>query len=384
MKIIYNIFQKVKPIVTKDGMFGYMEPLYGALESFFFGPAEKTLVAPFGRDALDLKRYMTMVIIGLLPCVVAGVYFFGLRILAIIAVSYMAGGLVEVAFAVIRKEPIAEGFLVTGLIFPLILPPTVPLWMVAAGVIFGVIIGKELFGGTGRNLFNPAIIGRCFLALAYPAAMSGNWTIPAHGVTGRILQYVPNAEGDWLARGIDYVTHLFGDFSILELDAVAKATPLGAAKAGTLLDTSQLVIGEVAGSIGETSGLLIIFGGLFLLLTRVANWRTVAGSLGAAFLMAFILHHVDAVKFAPATWHLFAGGLLFGSFFMATDPVSSPITNGGKLMYGMMIGVITILIRNFTGYVEGVTFAILLGNITAPIFDEIIFNIRLRRLASEG
>ena len=179
-------------------------------------------------------------------------------------------------------------------------------------------------------------------------------------------------------------SHYIDNFHILELDAVAKATPLGAAKAGILTDTSHLVIGEVAGSIGETSGLLIIFGGLFLLLTRVANWRTVLGSLGAAFLMAFILHHIDAVKFAPATWHLFAGGLLFGSFFMATDPVTSPITGAGKWVYGILIGVLTMLFRNFTGFVEGVTFAILLGNIVAPLLDKMVYNIRIKRLASEG
>ena len=380
MKIVLTIFEKVKPVFTGDGKLAAMKPLYEALENFFFGPPEKALVAPFGRDAVDLKRYMTMVIIGLMPCVLAAWYFYGLRIFAMILVSYMAGGVVEVAFACIRKEPIAEGFLVTGLIFPLVLPPMLPLWMVAVGVMAGVFIGKELFGGTGRNLFNPAILGRCFLALAYPGAMSANWTMPAHGITGRLFQYVPNADGDLLGRLVGFISNS----KMLALDAVAQATPLGAAKAGKLVDMSHLVLGEIAGSIGETSGFLIICGGIFLLLTRVANWRTVAGSLISAVVLAGILHHVDSVRFAPAGWHLFAGGLLFGSFFMATDPVSSPSTNAGKWIYGILIGVITMLIRNFTGYVEGVTFAILLGNIIAPVLDEIVYSIRIRRLASEG
>jgi Na(+)-translocating NADH:ubiquinone oxidoreductase B subunit len=380
VKILLNIFEKVKPVFTEGGKLAVMKPLYEAMENFFFAPSEVTLASPFGRDAIDLKRYMSMVIIGLMPCVLAAWYFFGLRVLAMIMVSYMAGGVVEVAFAVIRKEPIAEGFLVTGLIFPLVLPPTLPLWMVAVGVMVGVFIGKELFGGTGRNLFNPAILGRCFLALAYPRAMSDNWIMPAHGITGRLLQYIPNADGDLLGRFVGFISNS----KMLALDAVAQATPLGAAKAGELAEVSHLVLGEIAGSIGETSGFLIICGGIFLLLTRVANWRTVAGSLIAAFVMAAIFYRVDNVRFAPATWHLFAGGLLFGSFFMATDPVSSPITNAGKWIYGILIGVITMLIRNFTGYVEGVTFAILLGNIVAPVLDEMIYSIRIRRLASEG
>jgi Na(+)-translocating NADH:ubiquinone oxidoreductase B subunit len=355
----------VKPVFTEGGKLSAMEPLYEAMESFFFAPSEVTLTSPFGRDPLDLKRYMSMVIIALLPCVFVGVFCYGLRVLAMIMVSYIAGGIVEVAFAVIRKEPIAEGFLVTGLIFPLILPPTLPLWMVAIGVMVGVFLGKELFGGTGRNLFNPAILGRCFLALAYSREMSFNWVKPAHGITGRLLQYVTNSNAE-------------------ELHAITQSTPLSLAKAGELTDLSKLVIGEVAGSIGETSGLLIIFGGAFLLLTRVANWRTVAGSLISAFALAGIFHYMDAERFAPAMWHLFAGGLLFGSFFMATDPVSSPSTNAGKWIYGALIGVLVILFRNFTGYVEGVMFAILLGNIAAPVLDKIVYSIRIRGLAREG
>lgn len=345
----------------EGGKFSSMRPLYEAVENFLFAPSAKTRFAPFSRDPLDIKRYMTMVIIGLLPCVAASLYFFGLRVIPIIIVSYMAGGAVEVAFAVIRKEPIAEGFLVTGLIFPLILPPTIPLWMVAVGCAFGVLVGKEVFGGTGRNLFNPAIVGRCFLALAYPGPMSSSWVEPGHGVSGRLLQYVTNTS----------------------VEAITSATPLIHAKHGLFEDGSHLVLGSIPGCIGETSGLMILCGGIFLLLTKVANWRTVVSILVSAAVFETVLNHANPEHYAPAMWHLFAGGLLFGAFFMATDPVSSPSTNEGKWIYGILIGAITILIRNFSGYVEGMMFAILLGNIAAPIIDEMVFSVRLRLLKNE-
>jgi len=361
VKILLQLFEKVRPVFEDKGVLSPMKPLYEAMENFFFAPASKTLYAPFSRDPLDIKRYMSMVIIALLPCVAASLYFFGLQIISMIVVSYAAGGLVEVAFAVIRKEKIAEGFLVTGLIFPLVLPPATPLWMVAVGCAFGVFVGKEIFGGTGRNLFNPAIVGRCFLALAYPAAMSASWIEPGSGLTGRLLQYVTGSN----------------------VEAITSATPLVEAKQGVFADTLHLAIGNISGSIGETSGLLIIIGGIFLLLTKVSNWRTVVGVLGSAVLFEAILHGVNPEQYAPALWHLFAGGLLFGAFFMATDPVSSPSTNQGKWIYGILIGSVAILIRNFSGYVEGMMFAILLGNIAAPIIDEIVFSVRLRMLRNE-
>jgi Na(+)-translocating NADH:ubiquinone oxidoreductase B subunit len=357
VKILLRLFEKVEPAFKDEGKLSSMKPLYEAMENFFFAPGTRTLCAPYGRDPLDIKRYMSMVIIGLLPCVAAALYFFGLRVIPMIIVSYMAGGLVEVVFAVIRKEEIAEGFLVTGLIFPLVLPPTTPLWMVAVGCAFGVFAGKEIFGGTGRNLFNPAIVGRCFLLLAYPSAMSSSWIKPGSGVTGRLLEYVSGSS----------------------VEALTSATPLVQAKDGL----GDMILGNIPGCIGETSGLLIICGGVFLLLTKVANWRTVVSVLGSAVIFQAILHGVNAEQYAPAIWHLFAGGLLFGAFFMATDPVSSPSTNEGKWVYGILIGSVAILIRNFSGYMEGMMFAILLGNIAAPIIDEVVFKIRLRMLRDE-
>jgi Na(+)-translocating NADH:ubiquinone oxidoreductase B subunit len=230
--------------------------------------------------------------------------------------------------------------------------------MVGVGVVFGVFVGKELFGGTGRNIFNPAIVGRCFLALAYPAAMSGNWI-----TTGSV----------WPGRMLEYVT-------ASNVDAISTATPLVLAKQGELVSLWKMLLGNTSGSMGETSAIAIILGGAFLLLTRVANWRTVVSILGSAAVLAGIFHYGQPDRFARPLWHLCAGGLLFGAFFMATDPVTSPVTNAGKWFYGIIIGVITVLIRNFTGYVEGVMFAILLGNIAAPIIDEIAIKVRLRRL----
>ena len=287
--------------------------------------------------------------------------------MAMIIVSYAAGLTVEAIFAMVRKEGINEGFFVTGILWPLILPPNLPLWMVALGVAFGVFIGKELFGGTGRNIFNPALVGRCFLSLAYPKTMAASWIEPSHELVGGLLTWVGPP-----------------------LDAVSGATPLALAKQGEMGSIAHLLLGSVSGSAGETSAILIILGGIFLLFTRVASWRTVVSMLGSFVILTGALIAGGAVAypipgvFGPVMWHLFAGGLLFGAFFMATDPVTSPTTNVGKWFYGIIIGSTTVLIRNFTGYVEGVTFAILLGNIVAPILDEIVVGIRIRRLRNEG
>ena len=361
MKRLLRLFETARPTFEEGGKLGFFKPVFEAVENFFFAPSATTVTAPHVRDPLDIKRLMSMVIIAILPCLAAAFYFFGLRLLAMIVVSYAAGGTVEVIFAIVRKENINEGFLVTGMIFPLILPPTLPLWMVGLGVMFGVFVGKELFGGTGRNVFNPALVGRCFLALAYPAAMSSSWIKPSRELAGALFRYIDASN----------------------VDAVTAATPLVLAKQGDVVSLSHMFLGSVSGSIAETSAIAIILGGVFLLCTRVANWRTVVSILGSFALLAGILHHADE-KFGSALWHLCAGGLLFGAFFMATDPVTSPTTNTGKWFYGIIIGTTTVLIRNFTGYVEGVTFAILLGNIVAPILDEIVFNVRLRRLRSEG
>jgi Na+-transporting NADH:ubiquinone oxidoreductase subunit B len=193
MDFLANLLNKARPKFEKGGSLSVMKPLFDAIDAFMFNPLSQAKLGPHSRDPLDVKRYMSMVIIALLPATIASFYFFGLRMLPVIAVSYIAGGAVEVAFAVIRKEEINEGFLVTGLLFPLILPPGLPLWMVAVGVVFGVLVGKEIFGGTGRNLFNPALVGRCFLLLSYGGEMGGAWIEPGSGLFGRFFEYKTSA-----------------------------------------------------------------------------------------------------------------------------------------------------------------------------------------------
>jgi len=364
VKWLLKIIDAVRPTFEEGGKLHLLNPVFGALEHFFFAPSTTTIRAPHARDPMDLKRFMSMAIISVVPCALAAIYFFGWRFIAMVVVSYAAGLTVEALFAMIRKEGINEGFFVTGILFPLILPPNLPLWMVAVGVAFGVFVGKELFGGTGRNLFNPALVGRCFLSLAYPKTMSASWVEPGHDLIGRLLTW--------------------------NVDSLTSATPLAAAKQGELTSFGYMFLGNISGSAGETSAFLIILGGVFLLLTRVANWRSVASILGSFAILTGILmaHGMESEAmptiFGSVLWQIFAGGLLFGAFFMATDPVTSPTTNTGKWFYGIIIGSTTVLIRNFTGYVEGVTFAILLGNIVAPVLDEIVIGIRIRRLNSEG
>lgn len=361
MRWLLGLLERARPLFGEGRKLSRLSPLFEAGESFFFSHLEPTEVAPHARSATDLKRYMSIVIVAVAPSLAAAVYLFGLRVLAVVVVSYAAGAAVEVAFACVRKEPISEGFLVTGLLFPLILPPTLPLWMVGLGVAFGVLVGKEVFGGTGHNLFNPALVGRAFLALAYPAAMSTGWLTPGSGSWGNAWRYLSSGSAD----------------------ALSAATPLVLAKQGEFLPLRALFWGNISGSAGETSAALILLGGAFLLLTRVANWRTPVSILVSFALGGLALRALFPEQFGPVGFHLLAGGLLFGAFFMATDPVTSPITNSGKWVYGLVIGLITLLIRNLTGYVEGVMFAILLGNIAAPLIDQVVFQVRMRRLSLE-
>lgn len=362
MKIVANILNKMRPLFEKDGKLSRLHCIFEAADGALLSPTDKAENPPFGRDPIDMKRFMSMVILSLIPCFVASVYFFGWRVFLMLIVSYAAGGAVEVLFAIVRRKGIHEGFLVTGFIFPLILPPGIPLWMVAVGAAFGVLMGKEVFGGTGRNLFNPALVGRCFLALSYPSVMTGAWTEPGTGMWGK----------------------LFSRFSIGAPDAVTSATPLVLAKSGEFVSNLDLFLGQVAGSVGETSAAAVLLGGIFLLLVGISSWRTVLGILVSFVALGAVLHGVYPSEASPMLFNVLSGGILFGAFFMATDPVTSPVTQSGKWAYGILIGTITILIRCFSGYVEGVTFAILLGNICAPLIDEVIIRCRIRRYAYDG
>lgn len=329
-----------------------LKPLLNAADGFFFRGSEVTTGAPHLRDGNNLKRMFILVVLSAVPSAIAGIYFFGWRGVFLILISYTVGLSVEVAFAVIRKEEISEGAFVTCMLFPLILPPDLPLWMVALGIFVGIFFGKEVFGGTGYNVFNPALVSRIFLYICFPAAMTSNWAYPMEG-SGGFTRYIG--------------------------DAVTGATPLAGFKGtGELTPLWNLFWGNVSGSLGETSAILIIGGGLFLILTRVADWRIPLSFLGSAAFFALIFHGINPEKFAPVGFQLLSGGMLFGAFFMATDPVTSPFSKKGRWFYGTMCGLLVILIRGLSGYAEGVMFAILFMNIFASLIDHVALEIRFR------
>ena len=390
MDWLLKIFNSVKPHFSEGGKLAFLKPLFDANENFFFSPSHKTQHSPHVRDALDIKRFMSMVILAVAPCAALSIYLYGLRMIAIIATSYIVGGICEVAFAIVRKEEINEGFLVTGLLFPLIVPPGIPLWQVAIGIAFGVIVGKELFGGTGRNLFNPALVARCFTAIAYPVEMTTTWVKHSAVGTGNLTRWI-ELNSDGIIPGLLHKGYLFLGLDTLfawvdgkAVDAVSSATPLALAKQGTIVDMKDMFLGTISGCGGETSALLILIGGLFLIFSRIASWRTITSAVISFLATGYIIRAVDpafgsaaAVPLDPI-WHMFAGGFMFGVMFMATDPVSGPMTQPAKYAYGTLIGVSTMLIRNYTGYVEGIMFAILLANTFAPLFDEVVIRLRLR------
>jgi len=377
MKLLRGLMDKLRP-TFEDGMLKPFAPAYDAIDSFLFRVGTKTDIAPHLRGPNNVKRYMTAVILAVMPVIAAAIYFFGWQIVGQIVVTYVAGLLIELAFAMARKEEINEGFFVTGLLYPLILPPGMPFHWTAIGIAFGVLVGKELFGGTGRNVFNPALVARCFLLIAYPGLWTmgdkGFWSVPQGGIPG--------------------------GFATWASDAVSQATPLTAAGAKEPVYVSiwNLFLGTPSdggvcgGCAGEVFPPLIILGGLFLIITGAANWRTIVSTLGSFVVLLGVLAWSVPSEFGRAgwspvevvVWHLMAGGLLFGAVYMATDPVSSPVSNLGKWLYGMIIGSSVVLIRHLTGYPEGVMFAILLGNLAAPVLDEIATKLYVRRLRYEG
>ncbi len=329
-----NVFQKLEHIKALRRV----AVIFKTLDGIVFGPREVTPAAPHIRDSIEIKRFMSIAILALLPSTVAAVWFWGAHAALMILTSYVCGGIVEVAFAIIRKRDIEEGFLVTGLIFPLVLPPTAPLWVVAVGVVFGTFFGKEVFGGTGRNIFNPALVGRLFITIAFPEIMSATWMLPF-------------------------------------ADAVTSATPLSVWKsthaAAPIVD---LLFGRVAGSMGETFRIGILLGGVLLILSRVANWRVPTSYIISVAVFSLVGNLAIPGKVAPPEFQLLAGGLLFGAFFMATDPVTSPVTRGGKYVFGVLAGLLTVLIRSFSGFTEGVMFSIVFLNALTPLIDHVVLS----------
>jgi len=384
MKFLEEKSKKIGKLFEKGGPLEKFYPFYEALDTFLLTPGTKTKKAPYVRDAVDLKRVMIFVVVALIPCIFMGFYNTGyqiqmakgltyslggclwlglIKVLPIILVAYAAGGFWESLFAVVRKHEINEGFLVTGILYALILPPTIPLWQVAVGISFGVVIGKEIFGGTGMNILNPALTARAFLFFAYPAQMSG--------------------DAVWAA-----------------VDGFSKATPLAviataergssavAALAGAGYTFKDVFFGFIPGSIGETSALACLIGLVFLLITRVASWRIVAGCALGLTVMSLVFSvssGADSMAFfsLPPYWHMALGGFAFGSIFMATDPVSSSATDLGRWIYGFLIGVLVILIRMVNpAYPEGVMLAILFMNVFAPLIDHFVVKQNInRRLA---
>ncbi len=346
MKIrITKELQRLRPLLyglRKIELLRPFETIFETIEGIVFGIADSTPGAPHVLDNIELKRYMSVAIVALVPSTLAAVLFFGFDAIRIIAASYVAGGIVEVLFALIRKKDIEEGFLVTGLIFPLTLPPTVPTWMVVVGSVFGVFFGKEVFGGTGRNIFNPALVGRLFMTIAFPQAMSASWQAP---------------------------------FS----DAITSATPLSVFKsAHEFTPLLKLMFGLTGGSMGELFRVGIILGGIFLMATKVANWRIPVTYL-ATVLVVSLPGSVFISQIAAPLPQLFSGGLLFGAMFMMTDPVTSPYTRMGKYIFGFLCGLLTIIIRAFSGYTEGVMFSIIFMNALTPLLDHIVINLKYRK-----
>lgn len=356
MRLIEELLNRIGAFIKSRPLLSRFYPAFEAFDEFVLSTSKTTRFAPHILDRLDIKRYMTMVIIALGPAIAAGVYFYGLRVLAVIMVSYVFGGLTEVLFSVFRKKPVYEGFFVTGMIFPLILPPTIPLWMVAVGVIFGVFFGKEVFGGTGRNIFNPALVGRVFLSMAFPSYFATMWQEPFVKGWGGIVNFVG--------------------------DTITSATPLITFKSSQIMaELPTLFFGTAAGSIGETFRLGIIIGGLLLVMTKIADWRIPFAYLLSVYVFSFLGSNLAAEQFAPPLFQLLSGGLLFGAFFMATDPVTAPLTSEGRWIYGLLLGVLTVLIRGLSGFAEGVMFAILLMNAVAPLIDTLVINLKFKQVS---
>ena len=399
MKFLRELHDKFEPLFLKGGKLERLFPLYEAQDTFLFTPGLVTKGASHVRDALDLKRMMSVVVVALIPCIMVAMYNTGfqanialiegastlgwrgwimnvlhfgynpanplacilhgaLYYIPVLIVTFVVGGNVEVLFAVIRRHEVNEGFLVTGMLFPLILPPTIPLWQVAIGITFGVVIGKEIFGGTGMNIFNPALTARAFLFFAYPAQISGDkvWTAVAEsnqvdgfsGATalGRIAGVLdPGIAGAWHGA--------LDSMHVTWLDAF---------------------LGKIPGSMGETSMLACLLGAAVLIVAGIGSWRIMAGgvlgSIGITWLLNSFGSDTNALMNVPFHWQMVLGGWAFGLVFMATDPVSAPYTNRGRFFYGMLIGIFAILIRVVNpAYPEGMMLAILFMNMFSPLLD---------------
>ncbi len=368
MNFLRNYLDKQKPKFEKGGKLEKFHSVFTGFESFLFVPNTTTSSGAHIRDAVDLKRTMIIVVLALIPALLFGIYnvgyqhfnavggladttffqlfFYGLwKVLPMIIVSYVVGLGIEFAVAQMKGHEINEGFLVSGLLIPMIMPVEAPLWMVALSTAFAVIIGKEIFGGTGMNIWNPALLARAFFFFSYPSMISGDKV--------------------WIA----------GDTA----DAISQATPLAQMALGQPLtySTADMFWGFIPGSVGETSAFCILIGAVILLLTNVASWRTMISVFVGGYLMALIFQPISGVE---AYQQLLMGGFAFGAVFMATDPVTSAQTNTGKYVYGLLIGAMAVIIRCINpGYPEGIMLAILLMNTFAPLIDWFVVQANIKR-----
>jgi Na+-transporting NADH:ubiquinone oxidoreductase subunit B len=404
MRTLRNLLDKLEPQFRRGGQLESYQAVFEMLDTLLYSPSDVSRRAPHVRDAINLKRVMGLVVIGVLPCAFFGMWnvghqanlaiaelglgapsdwrgavlaalgighdpgnvgaatFFGLLyFLPIYAVTLLAGGFWEILFAGVRNHEVNEGFFVTSILYALTLPATTPLWQVALGISFGVVIAKEVFGGTGKNFMNPALAGRAFLYFAYPVEMSGEsvWVPPVDVITG--------------------------------------ATPLAiAAETGVpgLVDSGvtwlDAFLGPIQGSLGETSALACLLGGIFIVYTGVASWRIIAGVALGTIATAWLFNAVGSdtnPMFAMSwQWHFVLGGFAFGAVFMATDPVTACVTNHGRWVFGVLVGVLTVIIRVVNlAFPEGIMLAILFANIFAPTIDYFVIrgnvNRRLKRSA---
>ncbi len=397
MKPLLQFLDKIRPAFEEGGKLERFYPLFEATDTFLYTTDEVTTVEPHVRDSMDLKRIMMIVVYALTPCMFMAMWNTGyqantamqamniaatpgwrgavltalvgydpasfsaniihgaLYFIPVYIVSMAVGGMWEVLFGIVRKEDVNEGFLVTGLIFPLTLPPTIPLWQVALGISFAVVVAKELFGGTGRNFVNPALAGRAFLYFAYPAQNSG--------------------DAVWVV-----------------VDGISGATPLTALATTNVsvgmeavnVSWSQAFLGTMPGSLGETSALACLIGAFIIVYTGVGSWRTMVsmliGGMGFSSLLWLIGSNTNPMFLMPPWWHLVVGGFAFGLVFCVTDPVSAALTETGKWFYGGLAGILTILVRVINpAYPEGVMMAILLTNVFAPLIDFFVLQANIKR-----
>ena len=377
MKLFKNILESVKPHFVEGGKLEKLYPAYDAFETFMFVPDHTTHGGTHIKDAIDLKRTMALVVLSMVPCILFGMWNLGdqyykalnmdstffenltfgfWKFMPLLIVSYAVGLSVEFAFAISRGHSVNEGYLVSGMLIPLIMPVDVPLWMLAVSVVFAVVIGKEVFGGTGMNILNPALTARAFLFFAHPSYMSGD-KVWVHGAS---------------------------------VDGYSGETILGALAANTtswnsqsfLWNASEAFFGFIPGSVGETSFLAILIGAAILIFSGIGSWRIILFTFIGGYLTAllFNLWGANALMSTPAHIHLIIGGFAFGAVFMATDPVTATQTNKGKIIYGILVGFFAIVIRVFNpAYPEGMMLAILFMNVFAPLIDHYIIEANVKK-----